>query len=59
MLCYLMSQIHAKKVVSFGTIEGQYTHLIENGDSNQVVKIMKKEFEPIRKISLWHVKRKA
>ncbi|MGN0426466.1 MAG: HAD hydrolase family protein [Agathobacter sp.] len=59
MLCYLMSQVHAKKVVSFGTIEGQYTHLIENGDSNQVVKIMKKEFEPIRKISLWHVKRKA
>lgn len=47
MLDYLTAQINATKVISFGTVEGEYTHLIENGDSNQVVKIMKKEFEPI------------
>lgn len=47
MLDYLTAQINATKVISFGTVEGEYTHLIENVDSNQVVKIMKKEFEPI------------
>lgn len=51
MLDYLMTKVNASRVVSFGTIEGQYTHLIEPGDSNRVVKIMKKEFEPFR----WHL----
>lgn len=51
MLDYLMTKVNASRVVSFGTIEGQYTHLIEPGDSNRVVKIMKKEFEPFH----WHL----
>ncbi|MDD6156184.1 MAG: hypothetical protein PUB52_04140 [Lachnospiraceae bacterium] len=50
MLDYLMTKVNASRVVSFGTIQGQYTHLIEPGDSNRVVKIMKKEYEPFR----WH-----
>lgn len=48
MLDYLMTKVNASRVVSFGTIQGQYTHLIEPGDSNRVVKIMKKEYEPFR-----------
>lgn len=46
MLDYLTAQLPVEKIVSFGTIEGQYTHLIAPGDSNRVVKLMKKEFEP-------------
>lgn len=48
MLKYLMHYVEAKKVVTFGTIEGKYTHLIKPGDSNGVVKLMKKDYEPIK-----------
>lgn len=48
MLDFLRERVHASRVVSFGTIEGQYTHPVASGDSNRVVKLMKKEFEPVR-----------
>lgn len=49
MLRYLRNYVEAKEVITFGTIEGRYTHLIKSGDSNEVVKLMKKEYEPLKK----------
>ena len=45
MIDYLKSQLGIEKTVTFGTIEGKYTHLIRPGDFNRVVKWMKKEYE--------------
>lgn len=43
MLDYLKEKIGVDKTVTFGTIEGKYTHIIEAGEFNQVVKLMKKD----------------
>lgn len=51
MLSYLRKYVDAKEVVTFGTIKGRYTHLIESGDSNQVVRLMKKRYEPLKRWS--------
>lgn len=48
MMGYLRQLVDVEKVVTFGTIEDKYTHVIEAGDSNKVVKLIKKEFEPIK-----------
>ena len=48
MLQYLRRYVDADEVVTFGTIEGRYTHLIKPGDANQVVRLMKKEYEPVK-----------
>lgn len=45
MIDYLLTLINVKEVVTFGTIVGKYTHLIDPKDSNEVVKIVKHEFE--------------
>ena len=45
MIDYLKSQLGIEKTITFGTIEGKYTHLICPGDFNRVVKWMKKEYE--------------
>jgi len=45
MMDYLLEQIEVERVVTFGTIEGRYTHIIEPGDSNRVVRIVNREFE--------------
>lgn len=50
MLLYLKEYVKVSKVISFGTIPDQYTYLIEPGDSNQVVKLIRKEYEPIKKL---------
>lgn len=44
MIEYLKEKTKASKVETFGTIEGRYTHYINPGDTNKVVKIIKKEF---------------
>lgn len=49
MLNYLKQFVEADEIITFGTIKERYTHYIEPGDSNKVVKIMKKEYEPIKK----------
>ena len=48
MLQYLRRYVEADEIVTFGTIEGRYTHLIKPGDANQVVRLMKKEYEPVK-----------
>lgn len=50
MLQYLKEYVDVDKVVTFGSIEGRYTHLIHSGDSNRVVKLMKKEYEPLKRL---------
>lgn len=42
MLDYLKGKLHIKDTVTFGSIEGKYTHYIEAGDFNGVVKMMQK-----------------
>ncbi len=50
MLLYLQKYVKVSKVISFGTIPGRYTHVIAPGDSNQVVKLIRKEYEPVKKL---------
>ncbi|MGN0484700.1 MAG: HAD hydrolase family protein [Lachnospiraceae bacterium] len=47
MIKYLTQNLDVKEIMTFGSIPDQYTHLIEPGDSNQVVRMMHSEFEPI------------
>ncbi|MCH5344385.1 MAG: HAD hydrolase family protein [Acetatifactor sp.] len=48
MISYLQEMLEVEKVVTFGSIEGKYTHVIAPEESDRVVKIMKKEFEPLK-----------
>ena len=50
MLLYLQQYVDVSKIVTFGTIKDRYTYLIEPGDSNKVVRLIKKEYEPIKRI---------
>ena len=45
MIDYLLQMTDVKSVSTFGTIPGQYTHLITPGDSNTVVRMIKHDFE--------------
>lgn len=49
MLSYLKEYVNVEKVITFGTIKGKYTYVINPGDSNRVVKLIKNEYEPIKK----------
>lgn len=44
MIDYLKEMAAVSRVETFGTIKGRYTHYINPGDTNRVVKIIKKEF---------------
>ncbi|WP_167956106.1 HAD hydrolase family protein [Anaerosporobacter faecicola] len=48
MLDYLKKEIGIEKVVTFGTIPNQYNVLIEPGDMNRVVRVVKKMYEPLK-----------
>lgn len=50
MLLYLQEYVNVAKVVTIGTIENKYTYVIEPGDSNRVVKIIKEEYEPVKRL---------
>lgn len=39
----LKDKLQIQNTVTFGTIEGKYTHTINPGEFNRVVKIMKRE----------------
>ncbi len=45
MIDYLLKMNDVKEIVTFGTIPGAYTNLIVPGDSNGVVKTIKRRFE--------------
>ena len=48
MLEYLKQDLGIEKVVSFGTIPNKYDVLIEPGDMNQVVRVIRKMYEPVK-----------
>lgn len=45
MIDYLKNKLDVDRIVTFGTIEGKYDHVIKPGDFNKVVKLMKKDYE--------------
>lgn len=47
MLDYLKTRLDIEKTITFGTIPEKYTYTIAPGDTNAVVKQMKKEYEPL------------
>lgn len=49
MIRYLQEQVGAEKVITFGTIPGQYHVLISGEDGNRVVREVRKRYEPIGK----------
>ncbi len=57
MLEYLKGQLKIGRTVTFGTIEGKYTHLICPGDFNRVVKLMKREYERRKICMIWNCSR--
>ena len=50
MIDYLKEKLQAERVVTFGSIKGKYTYTITPGGEEQVVKIMKKLYEPVRRL---------
>lgn len=48
MIDYLKERLQAERVITFGSIAGKYTYTITPGGEEQVVKIMKKLYEPIK-----------
>lgn len=46
MIAHLVSELDVTRTVTFGSIEGKYDVLIEDNDSNKVVKTIKKMYEP-------------
>lgn len=44
---YLREMIGVNRIITFGSIKNRYDYCIESGDFNRVVKLMKKEYEPI------------
>lgn len=47
MIEYLKNQLEVKEVITFGTIPGKYSVVIEAGNMNQVVRHLKKTYEPV------------
>ncbi len=47
MMAYLKEMTQVSQVVTFGSIEGRYDVLIEDGDTNKAVHMLKKLYEPL------------
>lgn len=45
---YLKDMLGLKKTVTFGSIEGRYDIVIRQGDSNRVVRELKKRYEVVK-----------
>lgn len=48
MTAYLKEMLHLEKTVTFGSIPGRYDWVVDSGDSNQVVHMLKKLYEPVK-----------
>lgn len=48
MISYLKEMTGVEKTVTFGSIPGRYDIIVASGDSNKVVHILKKQYEPVR-----------
>ena len=47
MLRNLMKWLNMEKAVTFGSIEGESDIYIKNADKNEMVKSLKRQFEPV------------
>ncbi len=47
MIRYLREQLQVERVVTFGSEEGRYTYTVAPEESRRVVKLLRKEFEPL------------
>lgn len=54
MTAYLKEMLHLEKTVTFGSIPGRYDCVVDSGDSNQVVHMLKKMYEPVKIPGIWH-----
>jgi hypothetical protein len=52
MMEYLKTIVGVDKTVTFGSIKGRYDVLVNPGDTNKVVRILKKIYEPVKGIHL-------
>jgi hypothetical protein len=52
MIEYLKTIIGVDKTVTFGSIEGRYDILVNLGDTNKVVRMVKKIYEPVKRFHL-------
>lgn len=48
MLHYLENKLQVERSITFGTIEGQYTYLVEDMNANGLVRQIKREYEPYK-----------
>lgn len=49
MIRYLRKMTGIEKTITFGSIAGRYDIVVEPGDSNKVVRMLKKLYEPVKK----------
>jgi hypothetical protein len=47
MIEYLKSMVEVDKTVTFGSIEGRYDVIVNQGDMNKVVHVVRKMYEPV------------
>jgi hypothetical protein len=47
MIEYLKSMVKVEKTVTFGSIEGRYDVIVNQGDMNKVVRMVRKIYEPV------------
>lgn len=50
MLHYLENKLQVEKSITFGTIQNQYTYLVEDMNADGLVRQIKREFEPYKRI---------
>ena len=48
MIHYLKERTNLSNVVTFGSIKGRYDIVVEPGDTNKMVHMLKKLYEPIK-----------
>ena len=48
MLKYLKNYLGIEKTVTFGSIEGKYDVIVGAGDTNKVVREIRKRYEPVK-----------
>ena len=50
MIQYLQKMTGLSQIITFGTIPGRYDILVSPGDTNRVVHMLKKLYEPVKRI---------
>jgi hypothetical protein len=56
---YLKTIVGVEKTVTFGSIEGRYDVVVNQGDTNKVVHMVKKIYEPVKWGKFFHYNRQS